>query len=363
MISILDQTTDYYNHLLNSQANLAATSYLKKRCISPKIANLFRIGCTCSPNNFSEKYYCDALTRKLSKDTDIHELVQQKVSKIIPLNGGFVVKDFYKYNTIIFPILEKEKTISFVGRSFDPKSRLKYKNFKVTNGIAIFNQDIIKYDHIDEIYITEGIIDALSLISSGFDTIATLGTQGINAKSQTLFLESLQKTYIFVYDNDDNQAGQNAVYRSASILKGLGINKIYQIILPKKEWMKKVDVNTLFCKTGDARNFRKRFNQLKRELIHVEPRITNHRNKIPETSSDIVQTISKYVELTKVNSTLYRGKCPFHDDTIPSFTVYPVTGTFKCYGCGEYGNSIQFISKTLGVSYKEAAEKLERNNS
>ena len=32
------------------------------------------------------------------------------------------------------------------------------------------------------------------------------------------------------------------------------------------------------------------------------------------------------------------GRCPFHDDRTPSFTVYPEQGTYHCYGCGARGD-------------------------
>jgi ATP-dependent helicase Lhr and Lhr-like helicase len=44
--------------------------------------------------------------------------------------------------------------------------------------------------------------------------------------------------------------------------------------------------------------------------------------------------VSRWVSLTKVG-TQYVGRCPFHLDRQPSFTVYESRGRFFCYGCGE----------------------------
>ena len=37
------------------------------------------------------------------------------------------------------------------------------------------------------------------------------------------------------------------------------------------------------------------------------------------------------------------GRCPFHADRTPSFTVYPEQGTYHCYGCGARGDVFAFI--------------------
>ena len=39
------------------------------------------------------------------------------------------------------------------------------------------------------------------------------------------------------------------------------------------------------------------------------------------------------------------GLCPFHGEKTPSFTVYPETASFYCFGCGAGGDVITFIKK------------------
>lgn len=46
---------------------------------------------------------------------------------------------------------------------------------------------------------------------------------------------------------------------------------------------------------------------------------------------DIVSIVSSYVDLKKA-SRIYKGLCPFHSEKSPSFTVYPDTQSFYCYG-------------------------------
>ena len=67
----------------------------------------------------------------------------------------------------------------------------------------------------------------------------------------------------------------------------------------------------------------------------------------------IEEVVGDYVNLKRrgVNQI---GLCPFHDEKTPSFTVSPAKGIFKCFGCGESGNSIGFVMKHEQLSFPEA---------
>ena len=74
---------------------------------------------------------------------------------------------------------------------------------------------------------------------------------------------------------------------------------------------------------------------------------------------DIVEVVSRYVELRRVGSS-YRGLCPFHFETEPSFYVHPEKKIFKCFGCGEGGDVVKFLARVKGISQVDAlAELLE----
>ena len=68
---------------------------------------------------------------------------------------------------------------------------------------------------------------------------------------------------------------------------------------------------------------------------------------------DIVDLIGEYIKLKKTGSG-YQGLCPFHAEKNPSFYVSPQRQTFKCFGCGAYGDIFTFIMKIEGVEFKEA---------
>lgn len=53
----------------------------------------------------------------------------------------------------------------------------------------------------------------------------------------------------------------------------------------------------------------------------------------------------------------YVGLCPFHLEKTPSFFIFP-DNHFKCFGCGESGDSIDFVQKIYKCSFKEALKIL-----
>lgn len=61
---------------------------------------------------------------------------------------------------------------------------------------------------------------------------------------------------------------------------------------------------------------------------------------------------------SRSGSTQASGRCPFHEDQRPSFSVNLDTGLWKCHaGCGE-GNAIDFYMKCNNVNFKTAIKEL-----
>lgn len=73
--------------------------------------------------------------------------------------------------------------------------------------------------------------------------------------------------------------------------------------------------------------------------------------------ADIETIISSYVNI-KRNGKICRGLCPFHGEKTPSFTVYPDTQSFYCFGCGEGGDIIRFICSIENLNYIDAIKFL-----
>lgn len=72
---------------------------------------------------------------------------------------------------------------------------------------------------------------------------------------------------------------------------------------------------------------------------------------------DIESTVSSYVPLKRAGR-LLKGLCPFHGEKTPSFTVYPETASFYCFGCGAGGDVITFIKRIENLDYLDAVKFL-----
>ncbi len=73
--------------------------------------------------------------------------------------------------------------------------------------------------------------------------------------------------------------------------------------------------------------------------------------------NDIVDVVNTYVPLKRAGSN-YNGSCPFHSERTPSFTVFPATRSFYCFGCGAGGDVVTFIMKRENLDYVSALELL-----
>lgn len=73
--------------------------------------------------------------------------------------------------------------------------------------------------------------------------------------------------------------------------------------------------------------------------------------------NDIEQLISSYVQLKRRGKNLV-GLCPFHNEKTPSFTVYPETQSFYCFGCGAGGEAISFVRRIENLDFIEAVRFL-----
>ena len=74
-------------------------------------------------------------------------------------------------------------------------------------------------------------------------------------------------------------------------------------------------------------------------------------------SNDIESVIAGYVDLRRRGKTL-TGLCPFHNEKTPSFTVYPETASYYCFGCGAGGDVINFVRHIENLDYIEAVKLL-----
>ena len=75
--------------------------------------------------------------------------------------------------------------------------------------------------------------------------------------------------------------------------------------------------------------------------------------------NDIVELIGSYVNLKRAGAN-FNGLCPYHSERSPSFTVFPGTQSFYCFGCGAGGDAITFVMKSENLDYPSAVEFLAK---
>jgi len=73
---------------------------------------------------------------------------------------------------------------------------------------------------------------------------------------------------------------------------------------------------------------------------------------------DLVSLIKPRGIKLRKNGKGYKGCCPFHEETKPSFSVNPEQNLWNCFGCDKGGDVIRFIELIDQVDFKEAVNRL-----
>ncbi len=76
-----------------------------------------------------------------------------------------------------------------------------------------------------------------------------------------------------------------------------------------------------------------------------------------KAAADFVDVVSARTQLRK-SGARYSGRCPFHDERTPSFSVNAVDKLYYCFGCGVKGDLITFVRETEGLDFVGAVEWL-----
>jgi DNA primase len=74
-------------------------------------------------------------------------------------------------------------------------------------------------------------------------------------------------------------------------------------------------------------------------------------------AADMVEVVSGRTALRKAGAR-YSGRCPFHEERTPSFSVNPADKLYHCFGCGKGGDVITFVRETENLDFAEAVEWL-----
>ena len=76
-----------------------------------------------------------------------------------------------------------------------------------------------------------------------------------------------------------------------------------------------------------------------------------------KAAADMVVVVSARTQLRKTGPR-YMGRCPFHEERTPSFSVNAVEKFYYCFGCGAKGDLITFVRETEQLDFAGAIEWL-----
>ncbi|HEV7493381.1 DNA primase [Baekduia sp.] len=90
------------------------------------------------------------------------------------------------------------------------------------------------------------------------------------------------------------------------------------------------------------------------------PRYADSDKEKVREAVDLIDLVSTRTELRRAGPGRYMGRCPFHEERSPSFSVDTSKGLYHCFGCGVGGDAYKFVMETEGLDFTGALESLAR---
>lgn len=204
-----EKQTLAFNHLLDEVAKIYHTSFL-----SHAKAQEYLTGRGFTDKRLWEKYqigYADggSLKKILPEEGEIIDFLKEK--GILNAKGN---EAFYK--CVVIPIKRQGQVVGLYGRSVEGERQMYLKGKRQ----GVWNAEAI--EAYDSLFLTESILDALSLVQLGFpNTLALYGVNGFTEDHQRLLESKGLAEIILVLDND--KAGKDAGERMKKVLSPLSI--------------------------------------------------------------------------------------------------------------------------------------------
>jgi DNA primase len=264
---------------------------------------------------------------------------------------------------IMVPVFDKKGICAFFRLAKDPDDASDAPKMLSLRGshIDLFGWETLRLEP-QRVVICEDEFDRLVLEAHGFEAVTSTGGAGTFKEEWAEAFTEISEVYI-CFDHDD--AGRKGALRVAGRIAPA---KIVELPADVGEGG---DVTDFFVRLGRSSED---FEQLLAEaqpgppvplgaLAPAETRGEAHSNNREQIDRikhavPIERVISAYVQLRPSGVNLV-GLCPFHEDHTPSFTVYPETQSFHCYGCGAHGDALDFLQRVEHLSFRQALDVLE----
>ena len=209
LFKLIDEAKNFY--IENLKISNIPKLYLDKRDVNKEIISKFEIGYANNQNN-------DLFNFLKSKGYEVADILKLGLIK----KSKYKENEYYDFfrNRLIFPIKDyRSRVIAFGGRELD-NSEIKYINssdsiiFKKSFNLYNISLAIEEKRNLDELYLVEGYMDAVSLYQNGFKTVvAPLGTAVTKFQLEAMWRYCKCPSIIF----DGDEAGQKAALRAARL--------------------------------------------------------------------------------------------------------------------------------------------------
>lgn len=265
---------------------------------------------------------------------------------------------------ITIPIFNRARELAFFKLAKDPEDNSESLKMLATPGSSA---DLYGWERVlakpDQIIICEGEFDRLVLEAQGFPAVTSTGGAKTFRLEWGKAFEAIPQVYV-CFDRDESG-------RVGALRVGRMIPHARLVELPE-DVGESGDVTDFFVRLGrTAEDFQRLLEKAQlvppsSDPVHPTSSANRHRSppqdaRIARIKQDlpVAEIIGQYVPLCPSGRNLV-GRCPFHEDEHPSFTVFPATATFHCFGCGKNGDVITFIREIERLSFTQALEALDR---
>ncbi|MEO8036257.1 MAG: CHC2 zinc finger domain-containing protein, partial [Acidobacteriota bacterium] len=214
------------------------------------------------------------------------------------------------------------------------------------------------------VVICEGEFDRLVLEARGFEAVTSTGGALSFLREWASAFEKIRHVYI-CFDRDD--AGEAGARRVQSYLPQAEIVKLpadvgmhgdvtdFFVALERTP----LDFEILLAEASAAEAPDEPIQPARSSSTRPAQKALQKRAERVKQHVSLPELVSNYIELQAAGAQLV-GRCPFHNEKTPSFTIYRSTNTYHCFGCGKNGDAITFLMTKESMPFKEALETLER---
>ncbi len=263
---------------------------------------------------------------------------------------------------ITIPIFDRDGRVAFFKRAKDPDDDTPGPKMLTPAGCSaeLYGWERLRGEP-PRIVICEGEFDRLVLEGHGLAAVTATGGAGVFRREWAATFASVPEVFI-CFDRDE--AGRHGAVRVGQLIPH---GKIVEL---PAEVGDGGDITDFFVRLGrTSEDFEELLASAEPAPAPDEPspdhaipkRNGRSRDRIERIKRDvsIVDVARQYVASLRGTDRVLTGRCPFHDDHVPSLAIYADRGGFHCYGCGAHGDVIDFVMRVEHLTFPQALDTLD----